>query len=434
MPKREERSIARLCMRRSGVQPLDFFYTSPFFGLSELIPDCRRLRSLVYKYRGGDYGNELAGLLLTPSHLERLEIKGDKSFPLPALSFDTAPLRLRELTIWRCTPWPSHQFGSLTSLNLLCQWDIGANIHSLLNALRCSPNLEELVLEKDLESSAELQQPQEHEVLAIPLRSLKRLHVCRLSVETTRRFLGALDLPPNRIFMRFTNVSPDLGEIFPETVTPDVSPRAATKVELVYPASSGVIIHATNGVAYTRLTHRRSPADNAFLRWTAEKPRGGYPLKELWLRSLYFDEDYYYGVPSSRALCNLETLVIEVGSNEKLGSVLFPMLSPTENDVPSPLLSTLELRGALDVGTLGEVLKARSDAGSRLKALRIIWPYGFEARVAPLAQFVDKLDSCRVSDEASRGLELPKECMTRSPWWEPWYRGFEGEMEWESGL
>jgi len=234
-------------MRRSGVQPLDFFYTSPFSGLPELIPDRRRLRSLVYKYRGVDYGDELASLLLTPSRLERLEIRGDESSPLPALSFDTALLRLRELTIWRRTPWPSHQFGSLTSLNLLCQWDVGANIHSLLDALRCSLHLEGLVLGKDLQSSAELRQPQEHEVLAIPLRSLKRLHVCRLSVGATRRFPGALDPPPNRIFMRLKNVSADLGDIFPETVTPDVSLRAATKVELAYPTSCGVIIHVTNG-------------------------------------------------------------------------------------------------------------------------------------------------------------------------------------------
>jgi len=120
-------------------------------------------------------------------------------------------------------------------------------------------------------------------------------------------------------------------------------------------------------------------------------------------------------VPSPRALCDLETLVIEADPGEKSGHVLFPMLSPTENGVPSPFLSTLELRGVLDVGTFGEVLKARSDAGSLLKTLRIVWPYGLEARVAPLAQFVDKLYSCRVSDETSRGLELPKECMKRNP-------------------
>jgi hypothetical protein len=86
---------------------------------------------------------------------------------------------------------------------------------------------------------------------------------------------------------------------------------------------------------------------------------------------------------------------------------------------------------------LGKVLKARSVAGSRLKTLRICCFYGFKARVAPLAQFVDKLDfygvGCGVSDEASRGLELPEECMTRGRWWEPWYRRFAGEMECEPG-
>ena len=433
MREKEERSIARLCVRRSGVQPLDFFYTSPVSGLSELIPDRRRLRSLVYEYWGEDSGDELASLLLTPSLLERLEVRGHEASPLPALSFGTAPLRLRELTIWRCIPWMSHQFGSLTSLNFLCQRDIGANIHSLLNALRCFPHLEELVLEEDLRSSAEPQQPQGHKDVPIPLRSLKRPHVCRLSAETTRRFLGALDLPPNRIFMRFTNVSADLGDIFPKMVTPDVSPRAATKVELVYPASSGVIIHATNGVAYTRLAYRHPLADGAFLRWIAEKPRGGYLLKELWLHFSCPNRDRYYEVPSPRALCDLETLIVEADPNEKLGSVLFPMLSPTENGVPSPFLSTLELRGVVDVGTFGEILKARSDAGSRLKTLRIM-SYGCEARITPLAQFVDRLDSCRVGDGTSRGLEFPKECMARSMWWEPWYRDFAGVMEQSPGL
>jgi len=386
----------------------------------------------VYGYRGvdyEDYEDELTSLLLTPSLLERLGVRSYQGSPLPALSFGTTPLRLRELTVWRCIPCLSHQLGSLTSLNLLCQRDIFANINSLLNALRCSPHLEELVFGGDFRSGAELQHPQEHKIVSIPLRSLKRLHVCHLSVETTRRFLGALDLPPNRIFMRFTGVSADLGDIFPETVTPNVSPHAATKVELVYPASRGVIIHVTNGIAYTRLTYRRPPADNSFLHWTTEKPRGDRPLKELWLHLLCFDGERYYRVPSSRALCDLETLIIEANPNEKLGSVLFPMLSPTENGVPSPFLSTLELRGVLEVGTLGEILKARSDAGSRLKTLRIMWSYGCEARIAPLAQFVDKLDSCRVGDETSRGLELPGECMTRGVWWEPWYRDFAGVIE-----
>lgn len=109
------------------------------------------------------------------------------------------------------------------------------------------------------------------------------------------------------------------------------------------------------------------------------------------------------------------------------------MLSPTKYGVPSPLLSTLQLWGLPDVAMFEEVLKARSDAGSRLKTLRIRWFRRYEARVAPLVQFVDKLEFYRVSDKTSCGLELPEECMTRRRWWEPWHRRFAGVIEREPG-
>ena len=146
----KEASIARLCMRRSGVQPLDFFYTISSDELpnaEELIPDRRRLRGLVYQYDGGSV-DELVSFL-TPPHLERLEIRCDGRFSLPTLPSDTAQLRLRELVISGCTFWQNHQFGSLTSLSLLRQRDIDANVYSLFDVLRCSPHLEELVLERE---------------------------------------------------------------------------------------------------------------------------------------------------------------------------------------------------------------------------------------------------------------------------------------------
>ena len=417
-------------MRRSGVQPLDFLYTTSSPTLptpKELIPDRRRLRSLVYRYINESSGDELVSFLLTPSRLERLEIRCVGYFPLPTLSSNIAPLRLRELAIWGCSPWPNHQFGSLTSLSLLCQEDLNASIYRLLDALRCSPHLEDLVLERDLRSSIGVLQPQEHNVPAVPLRSLKRLNVCRLPVETTRCLLGALDLPSNGIFMRFADVSSDLHAIFPETVAPDVSPRAATKVELIYPPEDGVIIHATNGIAYTRLTwlSRFSPP------LITEERRGEYHLKELWL---HINGNKYHRMLPLRALHDLERLVVKIDPKRSIDSVLFPMLSPTKNGVPSPLLSTLEVQGAYDVAAFGKVLKARSDAGSRLKMLRTGWFDGCEEMMAPLAQFVDNLDFYRVSDEKSRGLELPEECITRSLWWEPWHRRFVGEMETRQNL
>ena len=134
--------------------------------------------------------------------------------------------------------------------------------------------------------NTELLELPEHDILAVPLHSLRKLYIFRLAVETTRRLLGALDISPNGILMRFTNVSADPGAIFPETVTPELSPRAATKAELIYPPEAGVIIHATNGLMHTRLTCRYLTDYSRFSRalcWTTNGPRGDHPLRELWL-------------------------------------------------------------------------------------------------------------------------------------------------------
>jgi len=420
-----EISIAQLCMRRSGVQPLDLFYTlSPVFvhpGCGWMLPDSRRLRSAVYGYVGESSGDELVSFFRQAPYLERLEIRGSASFPLPTLFSGTTP-RLRELTISRCTPWPNNQFGSLTALNLLLQKDVV--IHSLLDALRRSPHLEELLLGREFQPDVEPQQTPEPHIPAVPLHSLKRLHICRFSAATARRLLGAFDLIPNGIFMQFTNVSADLGAIFQESIAPRVSPRAATKLELIYPRQGGVIIHATNGAAHTRLAYRLYPECREFLHWTAETPHEEHPLKELWLHI----ENDCYEVPPPHALRNLERLVIETTSTE-FDLTFFPMLSPSEDSLPSPLLSTLELRKVFGVKMLGGVLKARMEAGSRLKTLRIRWFGGCEARMAPLARFVEELEFYRVADETSRGLELPNEPTTGTRWREPWSRTFVGNME-----
>ena len=159
------------------MQPLDFFYATTYafnpFSAEELIPDRRRLRSVVYRHVDEDPGDELVKFLLPALHLERLEISGTEGFPLPTLLSDTA-LCLSELIILGCSPWPSNQFGSLTSLSLLRHMDIDANIDSFLNVLRHSPHLEELLLEAEFGSSVGPQHPQEHQTRTIPLHSLKR--------------------------------------------------------------------------------------------------------------------------------------------------------------------------------------------------------------------------------------------------------------------
>jgi len=430
VPVRGEVPIARLCVCRSGVRPLDFYYTpSPEpgpFSVEELIPDCHRLRSVVYWYAGEAAGDELASFLQLAPRLERLEINGDGISPLPTLFSGTAPY-LWELALSRCAHWPNNQFGSLTSLYLLRQGDPDADIYSLLGAIRCSPHLEELLLEREFQPPTELQHPPERKISAIPLHSLKRLHICRLSTRATRRLLGALDLLPDGISMRFSSISLEFSAIFPETITPELSPHTATKLEVVYPHMGGAILHATNGVAHTRWTHRFFAGHHQFFHWMAERPHEAYHLKELWL---HIDRGYCYEMPPPHALRGLETLVIETYPNEYFNSAFFAMLSPDEGGVPSPLLSTLELQHVFEVAVLGKVLKARSDVGFRLKTLRIRWFDGREARMAPLSQFVDKLESYHVTDKTSRGLELPRECTVRRGRWGPWSREFTGN-DWE---
>ena len=416
--------IARLCVRRSGVRPLDF-YCNPYstlhpLNIAELIPDRRRLRSVVYLRVDRASWDELASFLLPALYLERLEIRGWGGFPLPFPLSNSAPPSLRELVISGFPPWSNDQLGSLTSLNLLNQKDTYPNTYALLNALRYSPRLEELLLQSEGNASPS-GQPPEHNIPVIPLHSLKRLHICHWSAGTASRLLGALDLLPNGISLRFTNVPGDPSVIFPETITPELLPRAATKLELIYPSKNGVILHTTNGAAHTRFVYKFYMGNFVFPpRQLCEE----YSPKELWL---HINRDNHYEVPPPQALRNLETLVVETHPNEN--RVLLPMLSPDKAGVPSPLLSTLELWSAPDVATLGKVLKARSDAGFRLKALRIMWSYGCEARMAPLAQFVDKVEFYHVIGNTSRGLELPRECVTGVGRWEPWSRKFVGEME-----
>jgi hypothetical protein len=296
-------SIARLCVRRSGTQPLDFYFASFAFNpldIERLIPDRRRLRSLVYLCIDGASKDGLPSFLLPALYLERLEIWGNEDFPLPTLFPDT-PRCLRELVVSKCTPCPIDQFGSLTSLNLLRQTYIDDDIYPLLSTLRCCPHLEELFLASEFQLDEEPQRPQGPKTTPIPLHSLKRLHICRLPPGVTKRILGALDLLPNGICMRLTNISADLGAIFPEEIAPELSPRAATKLEVIYLSISGTIIHATNSVAHTRFTYPDRPSCQIF-HWIAEKPHERYPLKELWL---HIDRDGRYEVPPPHAFPDL---------------------------------------------------------------------------------------------------------------------------------
>lgn len=100
----------------------------------------------MYWYAGEAARDELASFLQPALRIERLEINGDGISPLPTLFSGTTPF-LWELVLSKCTHWPNNRFGSLTSLALLRQGDPDADIYSLLDAIRCSPHLEEIFLE-----------------------------------------------------------------------------------------------------------------------------------------------------------------------------------------------------------------------------------------------------------------------------------------------
>ena len=180
-----------------------------------------------------------------------------------------------------------------------------------------------------------------------------------------------------------------------------------------------MILHTTNGVAHTRWSARDHPNCDQIFRSIGEKPHGAYPLKEVWL---HIGKYANYKLPPRDALRDLETLIIETDPDVKFDCMFFLTLRPGEDGVPFPRLSTLELRNLYDVELYGRVLGARSAAGFRLEVLRIGWSNGCEARMAPLAQFVDKLEFYHAADKTSRGLELPKECMATTGRWESWSR------------
>ena len=416
----DETCMARLCMLRSGARPLDLFCVHSELGYL-LVPDRHRLRNLVFVYEYEGSEDELFDFLSTAPNLERLEIMVAEDTLMTWEPHEVALPCLRELAISNCSPWLNRKLESLTSLSLLCQEEIDAEIYSVLDVLRCYPLLEELVLEKDRSSEAQQALPPAHDIAAVPLHSLRKLHVCRLSDETTGILLGALDLPSRGIFMRFTDVSSDFRPVF-EKLKPSISPLTATKLELIYPPKHGLIIHATDGATYTRLAHRYVGEHHLLLHRVWERPPE-YPLKEFRLR---IDRDVGSEVPLPRASCGLETLVIET-ANENVGLMLHFWLSPKEDGVPFPLLFTIELQSAPGVVNLDHVLKVRSDAGHRLRTLRIRWYAGCEARVARSAQFVDRLDIYHADGKARCRMELPEECMTRGRWWGPWDQSFTEE-------
>jgi len=205
----------------------------------ELIPDRSQLRSVVYRTGVKLAGRNWLGFFCrrSTSSVWGFMVR-NSSLPTPCSGHTPY---LRELVLSRCAPWLKNQFRSLTSLSLAFQSDPDAHIYSSLDIIWCSPHLEELLLERSFQPALEPQHPPERKIPPVPLHSLKRLRICPLSARSTRRLLGALDLLPDGVSMRFSNVPMEFGTTFPDTITPELSPRAATKLEIVYPSTDGAI-------------------------------------------------------------------------------------------------------------------------------------------------------------------------------------------------
>ena len=119
---------------------------------------------------------------------------------------------------------------------------------------------------------------------------------------------------------------------------------------------------------------------------------------------------------------NLEKLVVRAESGGDLIRRALRELEITDNHVPCPLLSTLDLSGAVDVKLLAEVLGDRSRAGHRLRVLRLGGAHapGKGIKWLRVGDCVSRLEVFDVDAEPG-GMELPAVCTTElGEWWQPW--------------
>lgn len=238
-----EVSVARLCIHRSGVRPLDF-PCSPASGLNplsaeELIPERRRL------------------------------------------------------SLSRCVHWPNNQFGTLTSLTLLCQRDPDPNIYSL---------------------------SRRHTVFPASQRTLalKRLHIAVFWPKQPDTLSGHLPVSPAG--------SPSDSRAPPQSLfrSPGgdcTRTFSAGRDENRNLPSPGRI----DTPRYKRYnTHRFSTGCHRPSQRMTEKPHGTYPLRGLWL---HIGQEDHYKVPPPHALRNSEKFIIETDPGGKLNSA-FSLCSP----------------------------------------------------------------------------------------------------------
>lgn len=417
-PSKNLNDLTRLFIRRSGELPLDVeLGCRPV----AVVPYIHRLRTLSC---AGPIIWDFSGVFRQRSAplLETLHIPPHPGFgtggPLPMLFNGDFP-SLRELDINGFNPFPNNNFRSLSSFRLQFLSDSGNPVFwvQLFTMLRNSPQLEEFFLH--LGSGHGNPPPIKDIHPPIVLHALQRLHIRGLPPTLVGRFLKFIDLPPSGVAMQFTNIS-HFDWISPPTLPLDLSFYAATSLEIIYRPITGFVIQGANQRAQIRVVETSDSNATHEEVFSHLIPRTDlqHHLRELWIHIGRGTD--LKSFPLSKFPC-LEKLVVRAAPGRDPVRRL-QQLEVTDNRVPCPLLSTLDLSGGVNIELLVMVLRPRSVKGHRLQRLRLGKGRGTTKDIGKLRvrDYVDELEIFDVSLEP-RGMDLPVVCTTDlGEWWQSW--------------
>jgi len=397
------RLIFDLFLERSGSYPLSLSIIqadnsgrgSDAFDVME--PHVRRLRTLHID--DSWIGTPLLPCFSQPAPLlEEFKMERPPEFGKFPRVFGGSTPRLRTLDLIGFVPWCGNRFRDLPTLALgLVEIN---NPSCLLLMLEDSPRLEHLCLRRCLFRTriSPLQHP-------VKVHHLKTLSLSQFSVEKISGLNQSLSFPRHGLAIRFDDVKTsdprgivNFTQIFPPSFPPDLI-FSATSLELqVTPESC--TLHAFGHHAATAIQWE-SFNDSSASRAMRHIVPLFTQLKELWIS--------FHGSGANTILIldfpALELLVIDQGPT--FVSSLAKMLGPRKRVVPSPHIATIEVRGYVCVADFAKVLRARADAGCRLKKLRVE-KHGW-SDLLPLEREVDELE---LLDELDDRMELPEICKT----------------------
>ena len=281
------------------------------------------------------------------------------------------------------------------------------NLDHLFFMLEDSPCLEHLYLRECLfrtliqSNGTTLQRPAK-------VHSLRTLSLAQFSVEEISGLLHSLSFPQDGLAMRFEDVQTSdpkgivyFTHAFPSGFPPGLTMFSATSFD--FQVTPGFCtFHAVGQHVATAIQWR--PLDDlsilVAMRHIAQSPFN--LLKELWIS--------FHGIATCAYISFdfpvLELLVVGQEPSSLHGLPL--MLNPRKGVVPSPRIATVVARGQVHVANFANVLRARADAGCRLKTLRMKDRHG-EYCLLPLEREVDEL---QLLDELDEMMELPETCKT----------------------